>query len=60
MPEQEQNNTIKAVLFDLDGTLLRGQMKDFISQYIQSLSAYCADRVKPKNLKKLYLESSMT
>ncbi len=55
MPEQEQNNTIKAVLFDLDGTLLRGQMKDFISQYIQSLSAYCADRVKPKKFEKTLL-----
>lgn len=56
MPEQKRNNTIEAVLFDLDGTLLRGQMKDFISQYLQGLSAYCTDRVKPKKFEKTLLK----
>lgn len=56
MPEKKHNDTIEAVLFDLDGTLLRAQMKEFISQYIQGLSAHCANRVKPKKFEKTLLK----
>jgi len=38
---------IQAILFDLDGTLLRAQMRDFVPQYLSGLSAYFADQVKP-------------
>jgi FMN phosphatase YigB (HAD superfamily) len=55
MPEHSQKNTIEAVLFDLDGTLLRAQMNEFIPQYIIGLSEYCADLVKPKKFTKALL-----
>jgi FMN phosphatase YigB (HAD superfamily) len=57
MPILRQKNTIEAILFDLDGTLLRVQMREFIPQYILGLSAYCADRVKPKKFEKALLAS---
>ena len=56
MLEQKKQVTIKAVLFDLDGTLLRAQMREFIAQYIHGLSAFCADRVKPKKFEKTLLK----
>ncbi|MBN1958950.1 MAG: HAD family hydrolase [Desulfuromonadales bacterium] len=46
---------IQAVLFDLDGTLLRAQMTEFIPRYVHALAAYCADRVKPKKFEKVLL-----
>lgn len=55
MSELKQKNIIKAVLFDLDGTLLRANMKGFIPQYIRGLAAYCADLVKPKKFEKTLL-----
>ncbi|MCD6580992.1 MAG: HAD family hydrolase [Desulfuromusa sp.] len=55
MPELKQKNTIKAVLFDLDGTLLRANMKGFIPQYIRGLAAYCANLVEPKKFEKTLL-----
>lgn len=48
MAEQKASPTIKAILFDLDGTLLRGNMKGFIRTYIEKLSSYCSDVVKPE------------
>ena len=56
MLEKKKKITIKAVLFDLDGTLLRAQMKEFIAQYIHGLSSFCADRVKPKKFEKTLLK----
>lgn len=55
MLEQKNKDPIKAILFDLDGTLLRAQMKEFIAQYIHGLSTFCADRVKPKKFEKTLL-----
>ena len=52
MLEPKQKNTIKAVLFDLDGTLLRANMKEFVPQYIRGLAAYCTDLVEPKKFEK--------
>ncbi len=45
----------EAVLFDLDGTLLRAQMTEFIPRYVQALANYCAARVKPKKFEKAML-----
>jgi len=42
------------VLFDLDGTLLRAQMGEFIPRYIHALSAYYADVVAPKKFEKKF------
>lgn len=46
------NNPYKAVLFDLDGTLLRVNMSAFIPRYVDALAEFCADKVKPKKFKK--------
>ena len=46
---------IKAILFDLDGTLLRVQMSEFIPRYIRGLGDCCADLVKPKKFAKAML-----
>ena len=43
---------IRAVLFDLDGTLLRVQMAEFIPRYINGLASHCADFVAPKKFEK--------
>ncbi len=48
---------IDAVLFDLDGTLLRARMAEFIPRYVDSLAAYCADYVKPKKFIKAKLRA---
>jgi FMN phosphatase YigB (HAD superfamily) len=45
----------KAVLFDLDGTLLRAQMTEFIPRYVHALATYCAGRVKPRKFEKAML-----
>ncbi|SDZ82817.1 Phosphoglycolate phosphatase, HAD superfamily [Desulfuromusa kysingii] len=52
MSKTRQKNAIKAVLFDLDGTLLRAQMREFIPRYLRALSAYCADTVAPEKFAK--------
>lgn len=39
---------IKAILFDLDGTLLRVQMSEFIPRYVAGLATCCADLVSPR------------
>ena len=57
MPGLKQKRNIKAVLFDLDGTLLRANMKKFIPQYIRELSAYCVDLVEPKKFEKTLLQA---
>lgn len=52
-----QKKAIEAVLFDLDGTLLRAQMREFIPQYLRGLSAYFADLVKPKEFERVLLST---
>ena len=47
--------SIKAVLFDLDGTLLRIRMSEFIPRYIAGLAECCADYVKPKKFEQAML-----
>ena len=44
-----------AVLFDLDGTLLRVQMAEFIPRYIHGLANCCADLAAPKKFEKAML-----
>jgi FMN phosphatase YigB (HAD superfamily) len=41
--KKEKLNEIKAVFFDLDGTLLQVEMNDFIPAYIEGLSHHFAD-----------------
>ena len=55
MTESEEKNPIEAILFDLDGTLLRANMREFIPQYLRGLAAYCADFVKPEKFEKTLL-----
>lgn len=42
------NNKIKAILFDLDGTLLDVELDNFISQYLELLAQSIAHIVPPK------------
>ncbi|MFO7765666.1 MAG: HAD family hydrolase [Pelovirga sp.] len=53
------NNTekVEAVLFDLDGTLLRVQMDYFIPRYVERLAAYCAPQVKPRRFMRVMLDA---
>ncbi|MCK5826178.1 MAG: HAD family hydrolase [Desulfuromusa sp.] len=55
MMESEQKGAIKAILFDLDGTLLQANMHKFIAQYIRSLAVYCAEKVTSKQFEKVLL-----
>lgn len=57
MTEDTDNYDFQAVLFDLDGTLLRAQMTTFIPRYVHALADYCADKVKPKKFEKALLSS---
>ena len=36
-------NQIRAILFDLDDTLLTNNMDDFLPRYLKLISAYAAD-----------------
>lgn len=45
----------KAILFDLDGTLLRVQMAEFIPRYVRGLADCCADEVRPGKFEKAML-----
>lgn len=56
MSEQHKiSDSIDAVLFDLDGTLLRVQMEQFIPRYIEGLAAHCREHVKPKKFARVML-----
>lgn len=57
MTEDVKKYDFQAVLFDLDGTLLRAQMTTFIPRYVRALADFCADRVKPKKFEKAMLSS---
>ena len=53
--QQNLNRQIDAILFDLDGTLLRVQMSEFIPRYIEGLAQHCLDYVKPKIFERVML-----
>jgi len=55
MTVKKEKYNFEALLFDLDGTLLRVQMATFISRYVHSLASYCADQVKPRRFEKTML-----
>ena len=55
MMKSEGGNPIEAILFDLDGTLLRANMQKFIPQYINGLAAYCSRQIKSKQFEKVLL-----
>ncbi len=55
MTASEQKNTIEAILFDLDGTLLRANMRNFIPHYIGGLAAYVAEQVQSEHFEKTLL-----
>ena len=57
MSSQSRNAVISAVLFDMDGTLLRARMSEFIPRYVDSLAAYCSGHVKPKKFIKAKLHA---
>lgn len=57
MTVRNDKYNFEALLFDLDGTLLRAQMTTFISHYVRSLASYCADRVKPRKFEKTMLST---
>ena len=46
-----------AILFDLDGTLLRVEMTEFIPRYVEGLAEYCRDHTKPKKFVRAMLGS---
>jgi FMN phosphatase YigB (HAD superfamily) len=47
------SSSFDAILFDLDGTLLRVQMSEFIPRYIEGLASYCRTHVKPKKFERV-------
>jgi FMN phosphatase YigB (HAD superfamily) len=52
------NNSFKAVLFDLDGTLLDSNMAEFLPAYLQRLSARVAHIMPPKEFVARLLEAT--
>ena len=46
---------IRAVLFDLDGTLLQVEMSTFIPRYVSGLAKCFEDLVPPKKFRKIFL-----
>lgn len=57
MQKREDSQPIKAILFDLDGTLLRVQMEHFIPRYVERLAAYCAPQIKPRRFTRAMLDA---
>jgi len=57
MSQSIQNAPIKAILFDLDGTLLRVHMSEFIPKYLQGLASYCVEPEKTEIFIKTLLQS---
>ena len=57
MLKRETSEPIEAILFDLDGTLLRVQMDHFIPRYVERLAAYCAPHVKPRRFTSAMLDA---
>ncbi len=52
-----RNPVISAVLFDMDGTLLRARMSEFIPRYVDSLADCCSAYVKPNKFVKAKLRA---
>lgn len=48
---------LDALLFDLDGTLIRVQMTEFIPRYVEGLAEHCRDHVKPKKFVRSMLDA---
>ncbi len=48
MPDFTIDEPIEAILFDLDGTLLRVQMEQFIPLYTRRLADFFADEIRPR------------
>jgi len=46
---------LDAILFDLDGTLLRVQMTEFIPRYVEGLASYFTSYAKPKKFTRVML-----
>lgn len=57
MNDTAHGSKIEAVLFDLDGTLIRARMTEFIPLYVQGLAGYCSSYVKPKKFIKAMLKT---
>ena len=57
MSSPEHSPPIKAILFDLDGTLLRVHMSEFIPKYLQGLAAYCVEPEQTEIFIKTLLQS---
>ena len=57
MPSRDGKEKVEAILFDLDGTLLRVQMDHFIPRYVERLAAYCSPQVKPRRFSRTMLEA---
>lgn len=54
-PRKNRAGSIDAILFDLDGTLLRVQMAEFIPRYIEGLAEYCREYVTPGRFARVML-----
>lgn len=57
MQKKVDSEPIEAILFDLDGTLLRVQMEHFIPRYVERLAAYCAPQIKPRRFCRAMLDA---
>ncbi|HMB14993.1 MAG TPA: HAD family hydrolase, partial [Pelovirga sp.] len=57
MQRIEGREPIEAILFDLDGTLLRVQMEHFIPRYVERLAAYCSPHIKPRRFSRAMLDA---
>jgi FMN phosphatase YigB (HAD superfamily) len=54
---KEGREPIEAILFDLDGTLLRVQMEHFIPRYVERLAAYCSPQIKTRRFSRAMLDA---
>ncbi len=57
MSQLTQSPPLKAILFDLDGTLLQVQMAEFIPKYLQGLATHCVDSAQIEIFIKTLLQS---
>lgn len=55
--QKKEAGPLDAVLFDLDGTLLRVQMAEFIPRYIEGVAHHCRTLVNPKNFSRVMLDA---
>lgn len=55
MMQKDKSEAIEAILFDLDGTLLRVQMAEYIPRYIEGLATQCLEYAKPKKFHRVML-----